>query len=335
MKVLIMKEEGVKHSRVPQNKTIDKELKNTIDGMNPIWTRKDGYFILTFDLNKEEDEEGFLDPMWESKGELVEKGIEELIGLFNRGSNRGMPRTMGLKVNIIGERADDNMVTSLSNVLYIDEAGIGEPFGHGYLGFVILKQTSVTIDSKRLDGQKIKEWAKEIEEESPYCHVEQLDINMMKKPVHEEEAKIILNLAPDICLKHDVRMVKIDNLNLKDKTGFLQKMEQSCKCPVEMKKHFDGPGGIMAKRAYNLEFGQEIADVVGSNNCSGKTQEIKNFLLQNAGKIDLIEKNYGIYVKENVAKSLINRLTRRIDVQTHKKDYKTKVEVTIESKFWL
>ena len=335
MRLLIEKEEHVKHTRVPQNKTIDKELKNTIDGMSPIWARKDGYFILTFDLNKEEDEEGFLDPIWESKGELVEKGVEELIGLFNRGSNRGMPRTMGLKVNIIGERADDNMVTSLSNVLYIDEAGIGEPFGHGYLGFVILKQTSVTIDSKRLDGQKIKEWAREIEEESPYCHVEQLDINMIKGSVHEEEAKIILNLAPDICLKHDVRMVKIDNLNLKDKTGFLQKMEKACKCPVEMKKHFDGPGGIMAKRAYNREFGQEIAEVVGSNNCSGKTQEIKNFLLQNADKIDLIEKNYGIYVKENVARSLINRLTRRVNVKTTKKDYKTKVEVTIESRFWL
>lgn len=334
MILLIEKEECVRHTRVPQNKTINKELKNTIDGMNPIWARKDGYFILTFDLDKKEGEEGFLDPIWVSEGQLVEKGVEELIGLFNRGSNRGMPRTMGLKVDIIGERADDNMVTSLSNVLYIDEAGIGEPFGHGYLGFVILKQTSVTIDSKRLDGQKIKQWANDIEEESPYCHVEQLDINMMKKPVHEEEAKIILKLAPNICLKHDVRMVKIDNLNLRDKAGFLQKMEETCKCPVEMKKHFDGPGGIMAKRAYNREFGQEIAEVVGSENCSGKDQRIKNFLLKNAGKIDLIEKDYGIYVKINVARNLINRL-RKVNVKTHKKDYKTKVEVTIKSRFWL
>ena len=118
MRLLIEKEEHVKHTRVPQNKTINQELKNTIDGMLPIWARKDGYFILTFDLNKEEDEEGFLDPVWESKGELTEKAIEELIGLFNRGSNRGMPRTMGLKVDIIGERANDNMVTSLSNVAY-------------------------------------------------------------------------------------------------------------------------------------------------------------------------------------------------------------------------
>lgn len=334
MKVLITKEEGVKHSRVPQNKTINKELKNTIDGMSPIWARKDGYFILTFDLNKEEEEEGFLDPIWVSEGQMTEKAVEELIGLFNRGSNRGIPRTMGLKVNVIGKRTNDNMVTSLSNVLYIDEAGIGEPFGHGYLGFVILKQSSITIDSKRLDGQKIKEWAADIEEASPYYYVEQLDINMIKGPVHEKEAKIILDLAPDICLKHDVKMVKIDNLNLRDKKGFLQKMEESCKCPVEMKKHFDGPGGIMAKRAYNREFGQEISEIVGSPNCSGKDQRIKNFLLQNAGKIDLIEKNYGIYVKINVARSLINRL-RRIDVQTHKKDYKTKIEVTIESKFWL
>ena len=343
--ILIEKEECVRHTRVPQNKTINKELHNSIDGMNPVWARKDGYFILTFDLNKKEDEEGFLDPVWESKGELTEKAVEELIGLFNRGSNRGMPRTMGLKVDIIGERANDNMVTSLSNVLYIDEAGIGEPFGHGYLGFVVLKQTSVTIDSKRLDGQTIKQWAQDIKNTSPYYHVEQLDINMMMDSVHEEEAKIILDLAPDICLEHDVRMVKIDNLNLRNKAGFLQKMEELCKCPVEMKKHFDGPGGIVAKREYNLEFGQKIAQVVGSENCSGKNQSIQNFLLQNAERLNLIEKDYGIYVKRNVAKSLINRLTladrvkeqrlTRINVQTTKKDYKAKVEFTIESQFWL
>lgn len=345
MKVLIMKEEGVKHSRVPQNKTIDKELKNTINGMNPIWARKDGYFILTFDLDKEEEEEGFLDPIWVSEGQMTEKGIEELIGLFNRGSNRGMPRTMGLKVNVIGERTDDNMITSLSNVLYIDEAGIGEPFGHGYLGFVILKQTSITIDSKKLDGQTIKQWAKDIKNTSPYYHVEQLDINMMMGSIHEEEAKIILDLAPDICLEHDVKMVKIDNLNLKDKTGFLQKMKKLCKCPVEMKKHFDGPGGILAKREYNLEFGQKIAKIVGSENCSGKNQAIQNFLLQNSDRIDLIEKDYGIYVKRHIAKNLIKRLTlsdrmneqrlTKINVHSVRKDYKTKIEFTIESQFWL
>lgn len=345
MKILITKEESAKHTRVPQNKTIDKELKNTIDGMSPIWARKDGYFILTFDLDKEEDEEGFLDPQWEVKGELTEKAVEELIGLFNRGSNRGMPRTMGLKVNIIRERTNDNMITSLSNVLYIDEAGIGEPFGHGYLGFVILKQSSITIDSKRLDGQTIKQWAKEIKNTSPYCHVEQLDINMMMGSVHEEEAKIILDLAPDICLEHDVKIVKIDNLNLKDKAGFLRKMEESCKCPVEMKKHFDGPGGIVAKREYNLEFGQKISKVVGSENCSGKNQSIQSFLLQNSDRVDLIEKDYGIYVKRHIAKNLIKRLTlsdrinerklTKINVYSVRKDYKTKVEVTIESRFWL
>ena len=73
MRVLIEKEEHVKHTRVPQNKTIDKELKNTIDGMSPIWARKDGYFILTFDLDKKEEEEGFLDPIWEEQEALTDK----------------------------------------------------------------------------------------------------------------------------------------------------------------------------------------------------------------------------------------------------------------------
>ena len=331
MRLLIEKEEHVKHTRVPQNKTIDKELKNTIDGMSPIWARKDGYFILTFDLDKKEEEEGFLDPIWEEQEALTKEAEIKLIGLFNRGTNRGLPRTMGVKIRIIGHRASTPMITNLSNVLYIDEAGIGEPLGHGYLGFVILKQARVDIDSKRLDGQTIKRWAQQIHEKSVYSHVEQLDINSMKYPVHEEEAKIIMNLAPEMCEKHNVKMVKIDNLNLKDKEIFLTQLAKRCQCPVEMKKHFDGPGGVIAKREYNLEFGQEIASVVGSKSCSGKSQAIKNFL-QNSD-IDLIEKNYGIYVKINIAKSLIK--SRKITVQNVRKDYKTKVELIIKSRFWL